>query len=68
MKLAKPITIKLSAKDANQAIVKGIKELSREQARVSRSLRGQTIPSKKGSRTKMRQAYPKTINLDDLDK
>ncbi len=68
MKLVKPITIKLSEKDANQAIVKGIKEISREHARASRSLREQIIPNKKDGRTKLRQAYPKHINLEDLDK
>ena len=62
------LTINIDPEDAKQAMLKGLKELSREQAKNSRSLVGQTFENKKkraggsGERQK-----PKRMRAEDLD-
>lgn len=61
------MTIKISPEDANQALVKGIKAISREHAKTGRSLASQIIESKKGSGGEREKKYPKHIHIEDLD-
>ena len=60
------MTIKISPVDANKALVKGIKAISREHAKAGRSLVGQVIESKKGGGEKEKK-YPKHMHIEDLD-
>jgi len=56
------ITIKIDPEDAKKAVVKGMKEMSREHAKLGRSLQSQTFANKKGGRK-----YPKHRQIADLD-
>jgi hypothetical protein len=60
------ITIKIDPEDAKKALVKGIKEMSREHAKLGRSLQSQTFASKKGGGESARK-YPKHRLTEDLD-
>lgn len=60
------ITIKISQEDANRALVKGMKTLSREHAKTGRSLASQVIESKKGGGEREKK-YPKHMHIEDLD-
>lgn len=61
------MTIKISPEDATQALVKGMKALSREHAKTGRSLVSQIIESKKGGGGEGGRKYPKHMHIEDLD-
>ena len=60
------ITIKIDPEDVKKALVKGMKEMSREHAKQGRSLQSQTFVSKKGEEKSTRK-YPKYGHIEDLD-